>query len=131
MATANVIVLDTAALIWWLTNSDRLSRVAAHTIDGAESLAISSISAWEIALKVSQRRLVLPRPLKQFVPELETLQRLQVIPVDARLWLDSVLLDWEHRDPADRVIVALARAHDCELVTSDRVIAGFYPKTVW
>jgi PIN domain nuclease of toxin-antitoxin system len=40
--------------------------------------------------------------------------------------LDSVSLPGEfHRDPADRLIVALARKLDAELVTADRKILAY------
>jgi PIN domain nuclease of toxin-antitoxin system len=40
-------------------------------------------------------------------------------------------LAWEHRDPADRTIVALATRFKCPLITSDGVIANYYPMTIW
>jgi PIN domain nuclease of toxin-antitoxin system len=55
----------------------------------------------------------------------------EIIAVDAQDWIDSVDLLWDHKDPADRVIVALARRFDCPVISSDRVIADFYDKTVW
>jgi PIN domain nuclease of toxin-antitoxin system len=51
--------------------------------------------------------------------------------VDDKSWLDNVGLPWERRDPADRTIVVLAIRFGCSLVTSDRVIADYYPGTVW
>jgi PIN domain nuclease of toxin-antitoxin system len=46
-------------------------------------------------------------------------------------WLDNLDLEWEHSDPADRTIVAVATSLACPLISSDRVIADFYPKTIW
>jgi PIN domain nuclease of toxin-antitoxin system len=44
------------------------------------------------------------------------------------MWAKSVLLPWEHRDPADRVIVALAQDLDATIITADDEIAKFYKR---
>ena len=54
-----------------------------------------------------------------------------LVPVDTRVWLGVLALAWEHRDPADRVIVATAQLDGLPLVSSDAAIAQFYAKTVW
>ncbi len=38
---------------------------------------------------------------------------------------------WEHRDPADRTIVATAVLKDLPIVTKDDIIGRFYPKVIW
>jgi PIN domain nuclease of toxin-antitoxin system len=53
------------------------------------------------------------------------------VAVDAETFLAAVDLEWAHRDPADRLIVALAQSKNARLVTCDRVIASFYPRCVW
>jgi PIN domain nuclease of toxin-antitoxin system len=55
----------------------------------------------------------------------------EIVPVDDLTWLKNLALDWEHRDPADRTIVALATLRHLDLVTKDRDIAASYPKTLW
>ncbi len=125
-----MIVLDTSALILWL-NGEGLSPAAAGAIDAADRRVVSSISLLEIALKVKQGRLVMRIAPDQLVASLSQATGVEIIAVDAETWIDSVRLDWDHRDPADRVIVALARRFDCSLVSSDRQIAVFYDQTVW
>lgn len=126
-----MIVLDTSALVCWFMEPDRLTAAARRVIDGPGRRAISSISVWEIALKVNRGRLELPGTIEEFAARLERVGDLEVVPVDTRAWLDSVALQWSHADPADRVIVALANRFDCPLVSSDKTIARFYSKTIW
>ncbi|GAA6618937.1 PIN domain-containing protein [Scytonema sp. NUACC26] len=47
------------------------------------------------------------------------------------IWLESVKLKWEHRDPVDRVVVAVATRNQASLITADREIADFYPLVIW
>jgi PIN domain nuclease of toxin-antitoxin system len=126
-----VIVLDTVALFYWTIDPVKLSTSARKTIDKAERLIISSISVWEIAQKVKKSRLEIRPGIEEYVAGLYRLERLEILSVDSETWLNSVLLDWPHRDPADRVIVATATRLNCPLVTSDRVISDFYTATIW
>jgi PIN domain nuclease of toxin-antitoxin system len=126
-----VIVLDTAALIFWTIDTPKLSVAAREAIEASDRRIVSSISIWELALKVKQRRIVLPISVEDYMAGLSQVPKLEILSVDAATWLASVSLPWEHKDPADRVIVASATQLDCPLVTSDRVIAGYYPKVVW
>lgn len=126
-----MIVLDTSALLYWTLDAARLSLNAKQAIEQAERIVISSISIWEIALKVKRHKLVIPLPITDYVERLQRLEALEILAVDVQTWLDNLDLLWEHRDPADRTIVALATRFGCSLITSDRVIAEYYQETIW
>ena len=126
-----MIVLDTSALLYWTLDPDQLSAKAKKVIEQEDQILISSISVWEIGLKVKRKKLVIPLPISEYVDRLQRLSSLEILPVDVGTWLDNLDLPWEHRDPADRTIVALATRYGCALVTSDRVMADFYPETIW
>lgn len=126
-----MIVLDTSALLFWTLDPDRLSERAAKTILEADSIVISSISIWEIGLKVKRGKLQIPISIDRFADRLQHLDGLEIRDVDVPTWLQNLALRWEHRDPADRTIVATAQQLGCPLVTSDREIASFYDSTIW
>ena len=126
-----MIVLDTSALLYWTLDPANLSQVARKVIEQADRILISSISIWEIALKVKRQKLVIPLPIGDYAERLQRLESLEITPVDDKSWLANLNLPWEHRDPADRTIVALARRFNCPLVSSDHVMADFYPNTIW
>jgi PIN domain nuclease of toxin-antitoxin system len=126
-----MIILDTSALLYWTLDPDQLSSKAGQAIEQADRILISSISVWEIALKVKRHKLVIPLPITDYADQLQRLEALEILSVDVQTWLDNLDLDWEHRDPADRTIVALAARFNCPLITSDCVIAEYYQETVW
>jgi PIN domain nuclease of toxin-antitoxin system len=126
-----MIVLDTAALLYWTLDPGRLSSAAARTIDRADRILVSSISIWEIAVKVRRGGLTLPITVRDYVRSLSAVRNVEIVPVDELLWLENVELDWDHRDPADRTVVALAARSGCPLVTSDRAIRARYAAAVW
>lgn len=126
-----MLVLDTSALVYWSFNPDSLSEKARAAILGADSIVISSITLWEIALKHKRQRLVLPMEPFEFVRRLESVSNLSIVPIAVSTWLCNVALDWEHADPADRTIVATAIERSCPLVSSDRQIREFYSRAIW
>jgi PIN domain nuclease of toxin-antitoxin system len=126
-----MIVLDTSALLYWTLDPAQLSHNAEQAIEQAEQILISSISVWEIALKVKRGKLEIPLTISDFVERLNRLEGLEILPVDVQTWIDNLDLPWDHRDPADRTIVALAARFGCPLITSDSTIAEYYSKTIW
>ncbi len=126
-----MIVLDTSALIFWTLDRERLSEAAMAAIADADRILVSSISIWEIGIKVSRGGLSIPLTVRKFADRLIQVDRVELLPVDTATWLKNIKLEWSHCDPADRTIVAVALLHACPLVTSDRAIREFYPEAIW
>jgi PIN domain nuclease of toxin-antitoxin system len=126
-----MVILDTSALLYWTLDPDQLSSKAQKSIDEAERIVISSISIWEIGLKVKRQKLLIPLTVEEYVQRLQRLEALEILPVDVQDWLENMSLQWEHRDPADRAIVAVATRFNSPLVTSDSIIREFYSQAVW
>ena len=61
-----MIVLDTSSLIFWTLDPERLSQTAAQAISDADRIALSSISIWEIGIKVQKEKLSLPVSVQEF-----------------------------------------------------------------
>lgn len=126
-------VLDTCALIWWTLDPDKLSKKASQAClkMTKDEVYISSISLWELGVKIKNKKLDLGMGLETFLSKLEQLSYLTILPVDTTLWLKNLDLDWKHRDPADRTIVATALQRKAHLITKDEVIRKFYSKCIW
>lgn len=129
-----MILLDTHALLWWALDPDRFSPLAAAKVAEMEKHGgfASSISIWELGVKVQRGKLELGIAIEELVRRIERSAVVELVPVDATIWLRSLALAWEHRDPADRVIVATALLKGVPLLTRDDAIrtAGII-STVW
>jgi PIN domain nuclease of toxin-antitoxin system len=131
-----VIVLDTHALVWWVNGDDRLSAHARELIEqtvvaAGRRVLVSAISAWEIAMLVERGRVALAMDLDEWLQAVESLEGIALVPVSAQLAVQSATLPGEfHKDPADRMIVALAREQNAVLVTADEKIQR-YPHVRW
>lgn len=126
-----MILLDTSALIFWTLDQEKLPAAVLETIEAADRVVLSSISIWEIGIKAQKGRLEIPYHIDEYVEKLKTVRKIEILSVDVPVWLKSLALDWPHRDPADRVIVATAVLNTCPLITSDRIIQAFYKDAIW
>ena len=128
------IILDTCALIWWSLDPSKLSTAAKQACDQMEQEnngMISSISIWEIAIKIKNKKLDLGIDLDKYLAALKQSSVIHIIPVDENTWVESVKLDWTHRDPADRVVVAIAQSQQASIITADQEIRSFYSDAIW
>lgn len=124
-------VLDTNVLLRWTHEPERLSaRVAAILAANDTELVLCSISVWEVAWKSRIGKLDLGMTAVDYVARLGRLD-LRIVPVDVDPSLRTVALQWSHRDPVDRTIVALAQREGAQLLSSDREIRAFYGDAVW
>ena len=126
-----MILLDTATLLYWASNMGELSPSAAITVAESDHIIASSISVWEIGWKVKLGKLDLSISAREFATRLVEVHNIEIAPVNTETWLRNIALDWNHRDPADRTIVATADLLGCPLVTPDRRIREFYALAVW
>ncbi len=128
-----MILLDTCALIWWTLDPKKLSEKAWEACQKMEQKEgiISSISIWEIGIKIKNRKLDIGMSIEKYTELLYKLGYLKIIPVDEEIWISNLLLNWEHPDPADRTIVATAMLHRTSIVTADEHIKQFYNKSIW
>jgi PIN domain nuclease of toxin-antitoxin system len=76
-----MIMLDIAPLLHWTLAREALTRKAAHAIDEAEVIVISSISIWQIGLKALRGKLELPLPAREYVDRLKEADKVRIEPV--------------------------------------------------
>jgi len=115
-------VLDTHAAIWAYEEDPRLSPRVRELMDERddEDFVIAHVTLVEIArLLHSQKLTFTANPLK-WLRDLSARFEPQA-PTPDISWR-SVALDWEHRDPADRLICATALEYGLTIITRDRII---------
>ena len=93
---------------------------------------LSDFSLWEIATLVSLGRLTLDRPLDRWLLLAVRPAVVRIVPVSVAVAveLEGIPATF-HRDPADRVIVATARALSLPVLTRDRKIIDSGLVTIW
>jgi PIN domain nuclease of toxin-antitoxin system len=116
-----VILLDTHVAIWAAEDDSKLGRQSRSLITAARAagtLAVSAISAWEIALLVSKQRLALTASADLLWGSLLD-AGVKELPITSPVAFLSVTLEL-HGDPADRFIAATAIQYGAALMTADK-----------
>ena len=129
------ILLDTHIWIRWLLDAEPLTRKERGALDGLAAtggVKIAVISLWEAQMLQAKGRLQLDRPFKLWLREAAHPDTVQVLPmnVDVMISLDEMPGNF-HGDPADRLIVATARAHGLALATHDAAIRKSRAVKIW
>ncbi|QOV89719.1 type II toxin-antitoxin system VapC family toxin [Humisphaera borealis] len=121
-----MIVIDTPVWIWWVDDHPKLNRSVRDRIDRERDVRVCAVSLLEIATAVSLNRLILRPSVRAWLEVAQTAEQIRIEPLTDALCLESVSLPGDfHRDPADRLIVALARLLETELVTADEKIIAY------
>ncbi len=128
-----MIVLDTHVWLWLADEADRLSPPARAAVADADGLAVSAISALEIATLVRRGRIALDREVVSWIGTAFAGERMVEVPLSAVCAARAGALDKSFPgDRADRIIYATALELRTQLVTADRAIRDFDPsRTVW
>lgn len=124
-----MILLDTHIWLWWLHEPSRLSPTATARIKSEEAnggLLISAISVWEIAVKSGIGKLPLPLPIDDWFAQAVRYPGIVIEPLNPLDAIASTQLPGEfHKDPADRILIAISRRYDIPLVTCDEKILRY------
>lgn len=128
-----MIVLDTHAWIWWLSDPGKLSEPARERIETATDIGVAAISCWEVAMLTSKQRIRLDRDVLTWIHQALRRPGVQLVPLTPAIAVAATQLAAElPGDPADRMIVASALHLDADLVTRDRALRAFGKvRTVW
>lgn len=131
-----MIVLDTHALLWWLSAGKELSPAAKRALRrvSAEQPAVAStISLFEIMTAARRGRLALRLPPDQWLADAKLLPELRFEPVTVEIAaLAGRFGDELHGDPGDRLIAATALSLALPLLSADRKLQAVRGlKTVW
>ncbi len=124
-------LLDTQALIWVLEQNPRLSANAQNIVAGGSArLAVSIVSFWEMAIKISIGKLTVQFSLEDAFRDLPQ-NGLDILPIQPAHILQVRDLPLLHRDPFDRIIIAQAIAEDLTLISSDNIFGQYPARVVW
>ena len=119
-------LIDTHVLLWDITGSERLVENHRRIMHGDGNKFVSIASLWEIAIKVSVRKLPMPDDLLDIIAKSDV-EILPILPEHAIAVSD---LPHHHRDPFDRMLVAQAQLENLTIMTLDKHIRLYDVKTV-
>ena len=124
------LLLDTHIALWLDSGDNRLRASTRALIDGCwqngGAILLSAITVWEIALLVDTGRIDLDIPVAAWIERFLDCPGIEAVPLGHQAASRSYQLHHlEHRDPADRLLIATAIELACPLVTYDERIVRF------
>ena len=124
----NRLLVDTHALLWWLSDDPALSDTARSAIadPNAEPL-VSTATVWEIAIKRALGKLTAPDDL----PAQIEAQGFGWLPVAAEHAWRVRDLPAHHRDPFDRLLVAQCLVEQLPIVSADPRLGAYGVDARW
>lgn len=117
------VLLDTCALL--ALAEGNLPKGASAALRHAPEAYVSAVSAWELAIEATGGKIKLLEPPDQWFHGMIERYELREVPLDATIACAAAVLPPVHRDPFDRVIVALALARGLTVLTSDENIRKY------
>jgi PIN domain nuclease of toxin-antitoxin system len=112
------ILLDTHILLWWDSDSSRLSPRAAQVIEDADELAVASITWFELAWLAQRGRIEISVPIRSWLEDLS--QHVRTISTSPAIAATAAALPRSFpNDPTDRIVYATALELGWQLVTKD------------
>jgi len=114
------LLLDTHIWLWWQMSPGSIKpAIKDQIVDADNEVLLSTVSTWEMTIKIAVGKLQLPQPLEEMLPESLLLDSMLTLPLSHHHCFELTRLPMHHRDPFDRMLIAQARQESLTLVTAD------------
>jgi len=126
------LLLDTHTVLWFWWNDPKLSDVAKDTITNPDNRKlVSTASCWEIAIKVSLKKLDLGSSYGEFIPRQIARNNFEMLTISHDHLAMTASLPFHHRDPFDRLLIAQAMCEDIPLISTDQRLDAYPVERIW
>ena len=120
-----MILMDTHIWLRWLLPNEPLPRNVIDLIETTDSLAVSSISCWEIVLLEKFHRIELPLAVDEWLKEALSGSQVTAVPINETSASRAGRLPYHHKDPADRFIIATSILNNIRLISMDSYFLSY------
>lgn len=125
-------LLDTHTFIWMAASPDRLSTKVVDIVTQPENdLLLSAASGWETTLLWKLSRIDLPEDPEIFIPQIIQSLSLTPLAISFETAITAASLPLIHRDPFDRILVAIAMQKQIAILSKDRMLEKYNIQTIW
>ncbi len=125
------LLLDTHAFIWFMNGDNQLSTTVRDLIvDTNNKCFLSIASVWEIAIKSSLNKLDLHGDFDR-IAQFINANDMELLPITFEHVQGLLRLDFHHRDPFDRIIIAQAFGENLTIATKDVIFYSYGVNIIW
>lgn len=124
-------LLDTHSFLWFVNNDSQLSSLACNAIQTSKTVYVSMATIWEIGIKYKSGKLILPTDFSDFIPFHIHKNAFEILPINFE-HIDTInTLDFFHRDPFDRLLIAQAICEKLTIISKDGKFSEYPVNVYW
>ncbi len=125
------ILIDTHAFIWFAEDDSQLDETMKRLIEKpANDIFLSIASIWEMAIKMQLKKLNLDKSIEDII-DLVTLNGFEFLPILPNHIIKLTTLDFNHRDPFDRIIIAQGLYENLKIMSRDTIFDEYGVTRIW
>ena len=126
------LLLDSHTLLWYVLSDARLSTTARSLVaDPNNEILVSPASYWEIAIKISIKKITLQQPYEDFVDACVNKYGFVTLAIETRHTARLISLPFHHKDPFDRLLAAQALTEAIAVVSQDALFDAYGVQRLW
>jgi len=125
------ILIDTQAFIWFVENDKQLPLKIKKDLENSDNLIVISIaSLWEMTIKMTLGKLILSCSLEEMIEKVYN-NGFEILPILPLHIIKLSTLEYLHRDPFDRILIAQGLSETMDFVSSDKIFDDYGVKRRW
>jgi len=125
------ILLDTHTFIWFAEDDSQLPRTVKEIIEiPSNEVFLSIASVWEIAIKMQLGKLNLSKSIGEII-ESTSENGFELLPILPDHIIQLTSLDFHHRDPFDRIIIAQSLNEKLSIAGKDKAFDNYGITRIW
>lgn len=126
------LLLDTQAVLWFWWDDPQLSATAKSLIrDPANRKLVSLATPWEVAIKISRKKLDIGGPLRGFFDQHMIRTNFDWLQITTKHLGHVSILPFHHSDPFDRLIVSQSATEGIPVVGIDSQFDSYGIVRLW
>ncbi len=124
-------LLDTQIMIWVEMDISKISKSTQDLIFNEKEIYFSYVSVWEMAIKLKTEKLILNQTLHKFISDFNNDYGFLALPISVEHIYKTQELDFFHRDPFDRLLIAQSIIENHQIISSDSVFDDYIDNRIW
>jgi PIN domain nuclease of toxin-antitoxin system len=126
------LLADTHVFIWSFSDPKKLpSAVATEFRNPANQIFLSVASVWEMQIKITLGKMIFNDTLENIIIEQQTVNGIQILPVQLSHALYLENLPYHHKDPFDRLLISQAIVENMTLISGDSIFSLYAINLLW
>lgn len=125
------LLLDTQIIIWLEEDATKIPDNIKTRIFHDSEVYFSSVSVWEMAIKLKTEKLSLNQPLESFIKNFERDYGFFLLNISLKHIYHTQILPFHHRDPFDRLLISQSISEDIEIVSADEMFDAYLSNRLW